>query len=84
MNDIEAEKVRLDTEITADTQKKKRLEKNLNRTNKEINDSLKQRVKNKKELDTLRDVNKQLQNDLEGQSKLVEEKKKEEEKLKIK
>lgn len=84
MNNIEAEKVHMDTEITANTQKKKRLEKNLNRTNKEINDSLKQRVKNKKELDTLRDVNKQLQNDLEGQSKLVEEKKKEEEKLKVK
>lgn len=82
-SEINQKNITIKTEITANTGQKKNLEKNLNRVNKEINDTLKSRKKLENENKAVENNIKELDTQLYGTAKLVEEKKKESEALEI-
>jgi chromosome segregation ATPase len=78
---IDSKKIEVETEMSADQAGKKRLEKALNRMKKEINDSSKKRMKLEHDNTGVEGNIKELETQLSGITKLVEEKKREHEAL---
>lgn len=81
---INSKRYEVDSAIQVDTQTKKRLEKNLNRLNKENNDCLKRRTKLEQDNISIVGSIQMLENQLYGTTKEVEEKKRESEELELK